>query len=40
MKALCSAIYDCFVALGKANKVKVVDFEKPKSKSLMTLLSM
>lgn len=33
MKALCSLIYEYSVALEKANKVKVVDFERPKPKS-------
>ena len=33
MKALCSSIYEYSVALEKANKVKVVDFERPKPKS-------
>ena len=33
MKALCSSIYEYSVTLEKANKVKVVDFERPKTKS-------
>ena len=33
MKSLCSTIYDYSVALEKANKVKVVDFKRPKPKS-------